>query len=78
MWNTDTLLIKYLLYHDCMYCTCASQVLLYFSLTSITGFVINDVVVDPVDNFTDEAITAKHTNGQQMERPLQVLMPIQA
>ena len=35
-----------------------------------------DVVVVPTDNFTDEAITAsKHTNGQLMDRPLQVITP---
>ena len=30
--------------------------------------------IDPTDNFTDEAITAnqKHTNGQIIERELQV------
>lgn len=32
------------------------------------------ISIDPTDSFTDEAIAAaqKHTNGQIVERPLQV------
>ena len=36
------------------------------------------VIFDPADSFTDEGITAKHTNGQPMERPLQVLISVRA